>query len=463
MSARNGSTALDAIFVLPVLDRCLIYAPLCDFAALVDPIAVEQIREDLGEARGIETGPLGEIVDTLRSAAKPAPLPRQGRLEPAFLGLLTTRRCNLACEYCGFLGADDADGVMDLRLAREAVAWYLDLVRQSGDQTAVIEFFGGEPFCAEQVIDFVFHFARLKAAEIGCAVHFRVVTNGTFGEERCRWAADSLDSVILSLDGPADVQDGLRHRQDGRGSFAATDRSARILSEGTAEFSLRTCVTAGTVDRMPEIAAWFCQEYRPALVCFEPVRPVSRGEVAELAPPDPWAFARNYIQAARILETYGVKPVHATADIGARRVSFCPVAQDVAIVSPDGTLNACYLPRQDWEAQGLDLVLGKMENGSMTLDAGAMEAVRSLNVWNKPFCARCFCKWHCAGGCHVNHHLPDTPGAYPGLCVQTRIIALRNILLMMGRDDLTSRLLESSEAMGRAVGQVSDALVDWER
>jgi len=135
----------------------------------------------------------------------------------------------------------------------------------------------------------------------------------------------------------------------------------------------------------------------------------------------------------------------------------------VAIVSPDGTLSACYLLRQDWEAQGLDLVLGKVENGSVILDAGAVETVRSLNVWNKPFCARCFCKWHCAGGCHVNHRLPDTPGAYPGLCIQTRIIALRNILQAMDRDDLTSRLLESPEALERAVWQVSDALADWER
>jgi uncharacterized protein len=462
MSARNGFAPLDGIFVLPVLNQCLIYAPLCNFAALIDQAAVERIRDGLGDGRGAGIGSLAEIVDTLRSAARPAPLPKQGRLEPVYLGLLTTRRCNLACEYCGYLTAE-AEGAMDLRLAREAVTWYLDLVRQSGDQTAVIQFFGGEPFCAEEVIDFVFHFARLKAAEIGCTVRFGVVTNGTFSEERCRWAADSLDSIILSLDGPADVQDRHRHRKDGRGSFAAVARSAAILSAGAAEFSLRACVTAETVERMPEIAAWFCRDHRPALVCFEPVRSMVEGETAGLLPPDPWTFARNFIQAARILEAYGVEAVHAAADIDARRVSFCPVAQDAAIVSPDGTISACYLPRQAWEAQGLDLILGKLGNGSVVLDAGAVAAARSLNVWNKPFCAHCFCKWHCAGGCHVNHRLPDTPGAYPDLCVQTRTIALRNILQAMGRDDLTSDLLENPEALKRAVWQVSDALADWER
>jgi uncharacterized protein len=462
MSARNGSAPLDGIFVLPVLDRCLVYAPLCNFAALVDRVAVERIRDGLRNAKGTRIGSLAGIVDTLRSATRLAPLPRQGRLEPAFLGLITTRRCNLACEYCGFPTADEAGGAMDLRLAREAVAWYLDLVRQSGDQTAVIEFFGGEPFCAEEVIDFVFHFARLKAAEIGCTVRLGVVTNGTFSEERCRWAADSLDSVVLSLDGPVDIQDGYRHRKDGQGSFAVVARSAAILSEGAAEFSLRTCVTDETVDRMPEIAAWFCQDYRPASVCFEPVQLTPQSKAAGLSPPDPWAFAWNFIQAARILEAYEVKPVYAAADIAARQVSSCPVGRDVVIVSPDGAVSACYLLKRDWEAKGLDLCLGKLGNGTPDLDVGALEAVRNLNVWNKPFCARCFCKWHCAGGCHVNHGLPDTPGAYDSVCIQTRVITLRNILKAMDCDNFASCLLDSPQALERAVWQVSDSLADFE-
>jgi hypothetical protein len=92
----------------------------------------------------------------------------------------------------------------------------------------------------------------------------------------------------------------------------------------------------------------------------------------------------------------------------------------------------------------------------------ALAFARSLNVWNKPFCARCFCKWHCAGGCHVNHVLPDSAGSYDRLCIQTRIITLRNILKAMGRDDLTRELLADCVALGRAVQQISDTLVDVE-
>jgi len=132
----------------------------------------------------------------------------------------------------------------------------------------------------------------------------------------------------------------------------------------------------------------------------------------------------------------------------------------VTIVSPDGTVNACYLLRRDWEAQGLDLRLGSMGNGTVHLDAGAVETTRNLNVWNKPACAGCFCKWHCAGGCHVNHRLAPTPGAYDRQCIQTRIIALRNVLKALGCEGQMSEMLGSPELLARTVLQPSDRLAE---
>ncbi len=351
---------------------------------------------------------------------------------------------------------------MDLRLARTAIDWYLELVGP-GSREAQVHFFGGEPFYAPEVVDLAVHYARLKAAEVGCSVSFEVSTNGTFDEERCRWVADTLDYVLLSLDGPAEIQDRQRARRGGQGSFEAVVRSARILSEGSAELSIRACVTAGNEERMPEIAAWFCDEFRPASVCFAPVVPTPESQAAGLWPPDPWAFARGFVAASEVLEAFGVEPVYGPADVRAIRNSLCPVAKDTVIVWPDGMLSTCYLPPEEWRRRGLDLELGEIRDGRVLLRDEAVRAARELNVWNKPFCQGCFVKWHCAGGCHVNHVLPDRAGDYGRLCIQARAIALCTLLRGMGRDEDVDTLLADREGLAQAVCQATDRIEDVAR
>lgn len=458
-SSRFCSDA-SSIFAIPVLDKFLVYAPLHHMAALVDGKAARYLHDGLRDGRAIPAGQLGEIADVLNREAEPPPVPRQGDLVPPFLGLLPTRGCNLACWYCGFLASHDSQKTMDLELARDAVNWYMDLVKQAGVQHAEVHYFGGEPFCAPKVLHLTVNLARVRAAEIGCTVRFEAATNGVFDESLCQWAADNLDTVVLSLDGPATVHDRHRPYKDGRGTFEIVTHNARILSEGAADLFIRACVTGETADQMPEIAAWFCEDLCPSGVCFEPLQPTAQTAAAQLGPPDPWDFARRFIQAAGVLESHGVEPIYAAADIRARRVTFCPVGQDVVVVSPDGTLSACYLLQEDWEAQGLDLCLGRIEDGIVQLRAEAIATVRNLNVYNKPVCARCFCRWHCAGGCHVHHGPAGPPGAYDRLCIQTRIIALRNILKALGQDSLTQEWLEDRRAVEKAVCQASDLLSD---
>ena len=184
-----------------------------------------------------------------------------------------------------------------------------------------------------------------------------------------------------------------------------------------------------------------------------------------MVPPDAWQFARRFVQAADILEAFGVEPVYTTADIRRNRVSFCPVGSDTVIISPDGALSACYLLPEEWQARGLDLQIGWLAEGSAYVDSARLEATRALNVHNKAACRGCFCRWHCAGGCHVNNELPLRPGAYGRLCVQTRIIALRNILCAMGQGERMAALWQNTSALQAAVTQDSDLISDvrWSR
>lgn len=450
------------LFALPVAGKYLLYSPFHSFAALLNRSAMVQLRDGLSRRRSVSSEPLRQVMSVLETEPEAAPAPKQGCLTPEFLGLIPTRACNLACGYCSFGAVQQTRAVMSLELVRAAVDWYLDLICQAGNHKAEIHFFGGEPFCAEEVIDVAVYHAKSRAGQDGLSLRFEVATNGTFGESRCQWVADHLDTVVLSLDGPAEVHDRHRPYVGGQASFPIVTRNAEILSEGAAELCLRACITSDTVDQMDDVAHWFCQAFRPQSVCFETLQPTAQAEAAGLFPPDPWRFARGYVRAARTLEAYGVEPVYATADIRSRRISFCPVGQDVPIVSPDGMLAACYLLDRDWEARGLDMRMGRIRaNGAIKLDIDAVEAVREMNIFNRSTCDGCFCRWHCAGGCHVDHRLSGPPGAYDRLCIQTRIIALSNILKGMGEEQLVWQLLDDTMALQAAVQQPCDRLLDW--
>lgn len=449
------------IFTVPVLGQILLYAPLHNFAALLNPSSIPPLKKALLSQESTGIAPLDEILDRLSATASPPPVARAGAFAPRFLGLLPTRACNLTCKYCAFQNGRQGPQFMDIRLACRAIDWYIDLIGRAGQERLEIHYFGGEPFCAEELIDLSFHYAKMRAGALGYATHFEAATNGAFGESRCRWIADNFDTIVLSLDGPPEVHDHHRRRKDGRKMSGLIARNARILSEGPVKLCIRACVTESTVARLEAFAAWFCRMFRPQAVCFEPLQATPQAIAAGLSPPDPWRFASNFIRAAHILKEYGVEAMYATADIRTRQVTFCPVGRDVAIVSPDGAVNACYLLDRDWQAKGLDMRLGAVRpKGPVVLERAAVESIRRLNVLNKPACEGCFCKWHCAGGCHVNNTLSATPGPYNRLCIQTRLITLHNILETMGQEGLMDRLLSSPAARERLMQPHSDAIQD---
>ena len=96
---------------------------------------------------------------------------------------------------------------MGLSLARDTINAYLLVQKSIGVSRAEIQFFGGEPFYAKDVVKYSVEYATTRAAELGLLVHFEVTTNGVYGSDLSRWIAENFNAVVLSLDGPKDIQD----------------------------------------------------------------------------------------------------------------------------------------------------------------------------------------------------------------------------------------------------------------
>lgn len=454
--------AREPIFSLPVGAMSLVYAPLHGFATLVRNDAARKLQAAL-RGDGVPSGTaLRAVAKRLLGPATASPVAKSGSLnEPLFLGIVPTRGCNMACRYCNFAAPRGAGRSMDLDLARAAIDAYFTLLQEGEREEGQIHFFGGEPFHAARVVEFVVTYAQYRAAALGIDLHFEVSTNGVLGTARAEWVADHFGTVVLSLDGLSDIQDGQRPLAGGGPSFDTVRRTAKILSDGAVELVVRSCVTAGNVERLSEWATWICGELRPSAVCLESLTISSASVAAGLLLPDPYRFAEQFGSAARILGKLGIDTVQSMTDLSACRISACPVGRDALIVSPDGMVDACYLLESEWLEYGLDLRLGRVDVAAkrLEIDEERLERVRRLPAREKSLCANCFCRYHCAGGCHVHHETSRPPAAYDDMCIATRLITADKLLRQLQVEDVGAGILADPVAASALARQADDHLL----
>ena len=452
------------IYILPVPDACLIYSPLRRVTALVNQKAAAMLKAQLEKGNHADVpGSLYNLVQELQTPVSAPPSERSGPVQPMFLGLLPTRACNLACAYCDFGASQAPQETMDYRIATAAVDWMAKTAKELNWDTFEVHFFGGEPFFAGDVVDVAVHRARMVAEQFGLIPRFEVATNGVFDEQRARFVGYYFDTVVLSFDGFHEIH----NRQ--RGGFETVTRTAQILSQSPTELCFRVCVSQESVHQLKQITQWFCEAFQPSIINFEVLQPTSESEAAGLKPPDPYDFAVHYVRASRIVERFGIEAVYASAATQTLRHSFCPLGKDALIVSPDGRVSGCYLPQQEWQTRGLDLDVGWFlplpgQTGAkdMQLEHEKLAALRRM-VMNKPHrCERCFCRWTCAGGCHVKHSYPGCAPEYDDFCIQTRIITACVLLAELGFEAVIEKLLADRAAMQTLALHASDQLTHWE-
>ncbi len=442
------------IFAVPVKDFWVVVAPLHGVSARVNDRAVAALAGAGGETKNQVVAQLGELFE---SPTLSVPAARKGPVSPQFLGLITTRACNMNCSYCNFGAVTVPGRHMDPEVAVEAIDWMADLAAREARATLDIHLFGGEPFLAGDLVDVIVHRTRIAAAERGLLPVLEAATNGAFDQSRARFAGEYFSTIVLSLDGPAPIHDFHRPFRDGSASFKVVERTARILSETPADLSLRVCVSQRNVESLASIAAWMAKEFRPSAIDFEPLRPNAATARAGLSPPDPYQFAETFLEAYRAASELGV-PVTYSASVRERpRLCFCPLGNDAVIVEADGSLQACYLDKQEWEARGLDLQIGSALAGKgIRVDKRSVARVRRIAIPPSK-CSTCFCRYWCAGGCRVNG------SGHDDFCIQTRLITIGCLLHQLQAAPSAEVLLSDRSAARRLALRQSDQIADWKR
>jgi uncharacterized protein len=449
---------LEFIYCIPVDDNgCrLIFAPLLNVAALMNDRAAELLRGALknGEPAFADSW-LGRLTAELSVECLPPSVPT-GPATPPFLGLIITRGCNMACLYCDFASGDGGE-TMSAELVSQAIAGWVEWVRNAGGKLLDLHFFGGEPFTRPELVEIAVHRTRFLADKYDMAMHVEASTNGLLGARMLDFVKDHFDAIVLSLDGQAEDHDLHRPRRNGAGSFREVWRTAEALAESHVNLCIRCCVSQANVGRMTDTTRWLCQTLHPESITFEAMKPSAEAQAAGLKPPDPLQFAQGFITAQRLARELDIACVYSAMYDRPRR-TFCPVGRDTFIIAADRSIRSCYLRKRDWLSCGLDMKIGGVTaDGTLQIDSVAVERLRAEST-DRRRCARCFCRWGCAGGCIVTETPPGHRLEFTDFCRQTRLIQACALLEQLGLTDHTDRLLKNEDAIARIWNVADDRL-----
>ena len=316
--------------------------------------------------------------------------------------------CNLRCKYCF---ADEGEynghkGVMSVETAKKAIDY---VVKRSGPRRNIeIDLFGGEPTMIMDKVKEIIAYARENEKAWNKNIRFTMTTNATLlTEEMMDFMDKEMGNIILSLDGRKEVNDNVRIKVDGSGSYddilpnikrmiEKRDKSKHYYVRGT--FTNRNLDFSKDVLHLADLG--FEQ------ISMEPVvgQPEEPYAIQEKDLPQIFdeydRLAKEMIKREKAGK--GFNFFHFMIDLTggpcvAKRLSGCGSGTEYLAVTPWGDLYPCH------QFVGEEkFLLGNVFDGIKRTDI--CDEFRSCNVYTKKKCKDCFARFYCSGGCPANSY-----------------------------------------------------------
>ena len=128
--------------------------------------------------------------------------------------------CNLNCSYC-FASQGKYHGeraLMSFEVGKQAFDF---LIANSGTRRNLeVDFFGGEPLMNFDVVKEIVEYGREQEKLHNKNFRFTVTTNGVLlDDEKQEYINKNMHNVVLSIDGRKEINDFMRPRAGGQGSY----------------------------------------------------------------------------------------------------------------------------------------------------------------------------------------------------------------------------------------------------
>ena len=320
------------------------------------------------------------------------------------LSLAAAQKCNLGCTYC-YAQEGDFGGAaknMPIGVAKASVDTLLKEAEHGG--RVQLTFLGGEPLANRKVLREATEYARERGEAAGVQVGFSLTTNGTMlTEEDGEFFERHGFAVTVSLDGPEEVHDRLRHFKSGRGSYAKIiDRIKPLLAmQRTMQVSARVTVTPSNLGFRETLDEFVRLGFHS--VGFSPMLSSPTGR-DQMEAPDLQVMLSGMIECGEQFERkllagerypfLNMSSAMAELHKGTHRPYPCGAGAGYLGVSAEGGLFACHRFVDD-DANG---GMGSLAEGVERKKQSAWLSDRHVHFQDP--CNRCWARYLCGGGCH---------------------------------------------------------------
>ncbi len=317
--------------------------------------------------------------------------------------------CNLKCAYC-FAEEGEYHGhrsLMSSEVGKKAIDF---IIENSGSRHNLeIDFFGGEPLMNFDVVKEIVEYGRKEEKLHNKNFRFTITTNGILlDDEKMEYINKNMQNVVISLDGRKEINDKMRPRAGGQGSYDIIVpkfiKLAKIRNQ--TDYYIRGTFTRHNLDFMEDVL--HMAELGFKQISVEPVVGTEDNPYAIRQEDVPRIYEEYERLAAELYERHkngGEKDFnffHFNIDLSggpcvAKRLSGCGAGTEYLAVTPEGELYPCH------QFVGLEeFKMGTVFDGIKAYDL--REEFSNCNVYAKEECKKCWAKFYCSGGCAANAH-----------------------------------------------------------
>ena len=366
--------------------------------------SVEEIEEVYSE--------LKELVDEEQLYSKDlyegiAMLSEKAEVAIKALCLNIIHDCNLKCKYC-FADEGEYKGCrksMSAQVGKDAIDF---VIKNSGKRRNIeVDLFGGEPLMAFDTIKEIVDYAREQEKIYNKNIRFTMTTNATLLDaEKMDYLDKNMGNIILSIDGRKEVNDKVRIRYDGTGSYDTILPKIKNMvdvRDKSKTYYVRGTFTRENTDFFEDVKHFVNEGFDE--ISIEPVVLPDEHELS-LRESDLETIFDQYDKLCEYMiqkheEGKEFKFYHFNIDLQGgpciyKRISGCLAGHEYVAVTPDGEVYPCHQ-----FVGNPDFLMGDIYNGVKNFKI--VQEIKDAHIYNKPTCKGCWARFYCSGGCQANN------------------------------------------------------------